>query len=584
MYELARFQRENQLLVEAVNDKSREVASLKEMILVLEEEKMRLAEERDHKAEVLTRFLHSSFVRKSESSKFESETSENPLFVALGIFTSDDDSDVEQEQSEGLNQTQNPVEEKKTKAPSKPTKKRGKDKTPRNRSAKIPAHLPIEVRYVGVEHFEQCQCCAQPMNHHLRYEHTQEIAYSGSPYYIIETRRPVRACQDCEKVAKLPVLNKPFERSIFHETFVAHVIAEKIAWGLPIYRQSQRMSLQALTFNEAQLQQVYMAAIPLLDPVLAALKKSVFEDVTILDLTHILGRATSPENLNGKYKRANFFGSLGVRREVYLSYGESMKNDDYAVHYDLLSHPFCSDAAQGFSSLAEAKGVKFAKCGNHARRYIWNARFHDRARVKEAISIYRQLFLIERDIAQLSDADKVVERTSRSAPLCDQLLNWCKQTQFQVSPKSSLGKAIKYIMKHWSELTYFLKDGRMPLHTNDIENIFRIIARGRKAFMHVSSLHGGQTMAGYYSLIISCIIINIDPWLYLTDVLRRVGEHNNPRDLIPRKWKVLFMADAEKRYSSYHRKDLQHGHNNHQPPRFNSSKCTVIETTAAVMQ
>ncbi len=74
-------------------------------------------------------------------------------------------------------------------------------------------------------------------------------------------------------------------------------------------------------------------------------------------------------------------------------------------------------------------------------------------------------------------------------------------------------------------LPIFYMIGRVPFHTNDIEGVFRSIVNARKAFLHVSSFEGGKALAIYFSLVNSCQLIDINPFLYLADVFRRIGEH-----------------------------------------------------------
>ena len=528
---------------EQFGSQSAELIAQQQKIEQLTEENRSLAEDLLRKEDIIKRLLNSSFGRRTESLKYNSDLSDCPLFTYFDIKHTFDDSPTEDSKPSDDN-SENETITGDVSGPAKKTKKKPGSKKPRR--DKIPPHLPVVIKYLNDDCI--CECCQNPAEHTVRWEVNQEIAYSGVPFYILETHRPVRSCTHCESIARMQELDKPFERSIFHESLVAHIVTEKIAWGLPLYRQIERLAFQNVELSESMMHWAYMGGFELIEPVVKALKNSVFSDVTILDLTHILGRVRTDESINGKYKRASLFGSIGTRREVYLSYGESMTNEDYFEHYNAVTNPFCSDAAAGFGALAKNQGVEQAKCGNHARRKVWEARFSYREQVKEALKLYRKLFRIERRIAGLPPPEKKRIRQKRSAPLCMRLYEWCQEALIRVSPKTSLGIAAKYIIRNWEGLTYFLKDGRMPFHTNDLENIFRIIARGRKAFLQVSSKQGGIALAGYYSLVISCLNIGIDPWLYLTDIFRRVGEHTNANDLIPRRWKVLFMEDAIQRY------------------------------------
>ncbi len=171
-----------------------------------------------------------------QSLKYNSDLSDCPLFTYFDIkYTSDatptEDSKPSDDNSENEATTTGDVS-----GPAKKTKKKPGSKKPRR--DKIPPHLPVVVKYLNDDCI--CQCCQSPAEHTVRWEVNQEIAYSGVPFYILETHRPVRSCTHCESIAKMQELDKPFERSIFHESLVAHIVTEKIAWGLPLYRQIER--------------------------------------------------------------------------------------------------------------------------------------------------------------------------------------------------------------------------------------------------------------------------------------------------------------------------------------------------------
>ena len=48
----------------------------------------------------------------------------------------------------------------------------------------------------------------------------------------------------------------------------------------------------------------------------------------------------------------------------------------------------------------------------------------------------------------------------------------------QVTPKSSIGKALEYSMKHWAELSRYTTDGKLQIDNNLIESDIRPIALG----------------------------------------------------------------------------------------------------------
>jgi transposase len=68
-----------------------------------------------------------------------------------------------------------------------------------------------------------------------------------------------------------------------------------------------------------------------------------------------------------------------------------------------------------------------------------------------------------------------------------------------------------------------------------------VFARGRKAWLFVGSDRGGERAAMLYSLIQTCRLNDVDPLVWLTDVLTRIAELPQGRvhELLPWEWKKL---------------------------------------------
>ena len=88
----------------------------------------------------------------------------------------------------------------------------------------------------------------------------------------------------------------------------------------------------------------------------------------------------------------------------------------------------------------------------------------------------------------------------------------------------------------------------MPLDTNHLERALRPIPMGRKNWMFSWTELGAQHVGIIQSLICTCKLQGIDPYLYLTDVLQRISVHPNKEiaQLTPRLWKQHFADDPMK--------------------------------------
>jgi len=108
-------------------------------------------------------------------------------------------------------------------------------------------------------------------------------------------------------------------------------------------------------------------------------------------------------------------------------------------------------------------------------------------------------------------------------------------------PRSSLGKAIAYTLERWDEITLFLRDGGIEVDNNRVEAIFRDVKLGLKNYLFVMSDLGGEALAGFYSLIMTCEIHGVNPQDYIADILARIAAGHPSSDidsLLPWNWEA----------------------------------------------
>jgi hypothetical protein len=105
---------------------------------------------------------------------------------------------------------------------------------------------------------------------------------------------------------------------------------------------------------------------------------------------------------------------------------------------------------------------------------------------------------------------------------------------------------VRYLTNQWDALQRFVEDGRLRIDNNGAENQLRGVAVGRKNWLFAGSFEGAKRAALLYSLIHSCVLIDVPPFDYLKDVLLRVATH--PHRLIdqltPRGWAATFAHRA----------------------------------------
>ena len=131
----------------------------------------------------------------------------------------------------------------------------------------------------------------------------------------------------------------------------------------------------------------------------------------------------------------------------------------------------------------------------------------------------RALYRVERQGQTATVAERLVLRQEHATPLLaefhQQLLFWKEQ----LLPRHPMAEAIAYALAQWPELTVYCTDGAIPIDNNVSEREMKRIVLNRKNSLFVGNSRGGRTAAILASLTSTCRRHEIDPQLYLTQLL-----------------------------------------------------------------
>jgi Transposase IS66 family len=111
-------------------------------------------------------------------------------------------------------------------------------------------------------------------------------------------------------------------------------------------------------------------------------------------------------------------------------------------------------------------------------------------------------------------------------PVMSDLHQWL-DTQLKenkVEPNSGLGKAIKYMLRHWQALTLFLREPGAPLDNNLAERALKKAILHRTNSLFYKTLNGADVGDLYMTLIHTCELNDVNPFDYLTELQRRTEE------------------------------------------------------------
>ena len=112
-------------------------------------------------------------------------------------------------------------------------------------------------------------------------------------------------------------------------------------------------------------------------------------------------------------------------------------------------------------------------------------------------------------------------------------------------PTNPFIKALAYAREREAGLRVYLDDPDVPIDTNHLERALRPIPMGRRNWLFCWTELGAKFVGVVQSLIATCRLHGVAPYMYLVDVLQRIETHpaNRVHELTPRLWKGLVADD-----------------------------------------
>ena len=169
-----------------------------------------------------------------------------------------------------------------------------------------------------------------------------------------------------------------------------------------------------------------------------------------------------------------------------------------------------------------------AYCLAHGRRHFTEVAdsFPDECRhVLESLGAVYGFDAEAKDLG-LTPEERLTFHQTHSAPVMEDLRQWM-ETQFaehKTEPNSRLGKAITYLLRHWTKLTLFLRQQGAPLDNNIVERALKKAILHRKNALFYKTMNGARVGDLFMSLIHTCELNRVNPFEYLTGLLRHPAE------------------------------------------------------------
>ncbi len=202
-----------------------------------------------------------------------------------------------------------------------------------------------------------------------------------------------------------------------------------------------------------------------------------------------------------------------------------------------------SDADPFFNDLTASADINLSYCNAHSRR-----KFEPIAKAVKtdniahhAMRVYRQLYKIERYAKNnhLTSDERYQLRLEKAKPILDEFKLWLDKVYPTLLPKSPLGKAVAYTIKHWDGLIRYLDDVRLEFDNNLTEQVIKMFVIIRKNFLFANSIAGAKALCAHMSILRTAITNGLEPYQYLKTLFDEIPKCKTVEDyesLLP--WNV----------------------------------------------
>ena len=355
-------------------------------------------------------------------------------------------------------------------------------------------------------------------------------------------KKYVCTCGQCGVTTAL-VPMKPIEKCIAGPGLLSSLIVSKTGDHLPTYRSEDILVRHGLHIPRSTLCDWMHRSALLLLPFVAyittrVLKQQVlWTDDTPVKFFDRNGKPVQTKKGESSLRRGRFWPYIARGDAPYtvLDFTVSRHRDGPLSMLSGWSGFLQADAYSGYDPVIHQSNGQIIEvaCWAHARRYFEQALNNSRRVCGLVLEWVRQLYDIEDRALLMSDDERMTLRQAESIPVLRRMAEWLQvdhegvflkgSLPDGVLPKSSTGKAVRYVRNNWKALNVFTTDGRLTIDNNLSERTVRALAIGRSNWKFIGSEPAGYRMAVLFTIMANAKRHHLEPFAYVRDLLMRMS-------------------------------------------------------------
>jgi transposase len=405
----------------------------------------------------------------------------------------------------------------------------------------LPGHLERHIIRVDIADDEKIDPITGEELRVIRIEKTEKLDIIPTRLRVNVYERPVYALPNGSGlvIAELPVF--PIAKCKADNGYLADIAVKRFVDHQPYYRQAESSKRDNIGLHRNHMNNWMLK---LGDDVLKGLYEALTRDVLSNDY---VGFDDSGIKLqvkgSGKLHSARMWicrAGTGPPHVFFRFTLTKEKEEATALLGDFQGYAQ-ADAYGGHDEVMKKDGIIEVGCWAHATRRFKDAVLCHPLDAPKLLKLIGVLYDVEKEAANMTTDERYAIRQVKSRPVVDTLFEKFMTLKLGTLPKSPLADAVTYCLNQEQPLRRYLEDGRLLIDNNHVERGIRSLGIGRKNWLFAGSQRGGRTAAVFMSLFVSCRNMNINPWLYMKDILDRIMIHpqDQLKELLPGYWEPL---------------------------------------------
>ena len=337
-------------------------------------------------------------------------------------------------------------------------------------------------------------------------------------------------CPHCGAFKKNMPKNLPITNGIADSSLLAQVIVDKTANGLPLYRQSQDYKSIGLSLSRQTLSNWMMKSADLLEIIYKHMKKILISsdiihaDETTVQVLRETGKKASQKSYMWVYVSSVMF------KQICLYEYQSSRHGTNAKQFLSGFKGYLN--VDGYKGYNQVENVTLVLCMAHLRRkfndvyVLLPKEQQENSNTATAMSYCNRIYSLDNTSKELSVAVRHEFKQEKIKPLMQEFDQWLKEKEKTCADSSGYGKAIKYASFHLPKVMNYLEDGRLEIDNNRAERAVKPFVIGRKNWLFSNTPEGAESSAILYSIVQTCLLNQINPYSYLTEVLDILANKN----------------------------------------------------------